>query len=116
MENIGNFLDACVAYGVPKADLFQTVDLYEGQNIPQVCVCVCTHCLQCSTWSPTMYKCVAKTIGDLLPLVFQWYSDIGRGTTVHCIPQCVGKLRTVWRECSLLVWCSGSIVRLHCKQ
>ncbi len=36
MENIGNFLSACEAYGCPKADLFQTVDLYEGQNIPQV--------------------------------------------------------------------------------
>ena len=36
MENIGNFLSACEAYGVPKSDLFQTVDLYEGQNIPQV--------------------------------------------------------------------------------
>ena len=36
MENIGNFLDACVAYGVPKTDLFQTVDLFEAQNIPQV--------------------------------------------------------------------------------
>ena len=36
MENIGRFLDACTAYGVPKSDFFQTVDLYEGQNIPQV--------------------------------------------------------------------------------
>lgn len=36
MENIGFFLDACVNFGVPKADLFQTVDLYEGENIPQV--------------------------------------------------------------------------------
>ena len=36
MENIGNFLSACEAYGVPKSDMFQTVDLYEGQNIPQV--------------------------------------------------------------------------------
>ena len=38
MENIGNFLEAAAAYGVPKTDLFQTVDLYEGENIPQVCV------------------------------------------------------------------------------
>lgn len=35
MENIGNFLSACEAYGLVKADLFQTVDLYEGENIPQ---------------------------------------------------------------------------------
>ena len=36
MENIGNFLDAAGQLGVAKNDLFQTVDLYEGQNIPQV--------------------------------------------------------------------------------
>ena len=36
MENIGNFLSACEAYGVPKADMFQTVDLYEEQNMAQV--------------------------------------------------------------------------------
>lgn len=36
MENIGNFLDACERYGVAKVDLFQTVDLYEQQNMPQV--------------------------------------------------------------------------------
>ena len=36
MENIGNFLAACEAYGVSKLDLFQTVDLYEAENMPQV--------------------------------------------------------------------------------
>lgn len=36
MENIGNFLDGCVAYGLTKTDIFQTVDLYEAVNIPQV--------------------------------------------------------------------------------
>jgi len=36
MENIGNFLSFCEEIGVPKTDIFQTVDLYEGQNIPQV--------------------------------------------------------------------------------
>ena len=36
MENIGNFLTQCEAYGLTKQDLFQTVDLYEGQNMPQV--------------------------------------------------------------------------------
>ena len=36
MENIGNFLSGCEAYGCPKTDIFQTVDLYEAQNIPQV--------------------------------------------------------------------------------
>ena len=36
MENISNFLGACEAYGVAKTDLFQTVDLYENQNMVQV--------------------------------------------------------------------------------
>ncbi|XP_020605590.1 transgelin-like [Orbicella faveolata] len=36
MENIGKFLEFCDSLGVPKTDVFQTVDLYEGQNIPQV--------------------------------------------------------------------------------
>ena len=36
MENIGNFLQACEAYGVNKQDLFQTVDLYEAGNMNSV--------------------------------------------------------------------------------
>lgn len=36
MENIGNFLAACEKVGCNKGDLFQTVDLYESSNIPQV--------------------------------------------------------------------------------
>ena len=36
MENIGKFLEAIDTYGVSKADSFQTVDLYEAQNIPAV--------------------------------------------------------------------------------
>ena len=37
MENIGNFLTACEKEcGLKKTDLFQTVDLYEAQNMPQV--------------------------------------------------------------------------------
>jgi len=36
MENIGNFLTACDKLGIKKLDLFQTVDLYEGTNMPQV--------------------------------------------------------------------------------
>ena len=38
MENIGNFLTACERFGLMKADLFQTVDLFEAQNMPQVVV------------------------------------------------------------------------------
>lgn len=36
MENISNFLAAVEGYGVSRHDLFQTVDLYEGQNMVQV--------------------------------------------------------------------------------
>lgn len=36
MENIGNFLSACDKIEVSKTDLFQTVDLYEANNIPAV--------------------------------------------------------------------------------
>ena len=33
MENIGFFLSACESFGLTKQDLFQTVDLYEGENV-----------------------------------------------------------------------------------
>jgi hypothetical protein len=36
MENIGKFLEYCDTIGVPKSDMFQTVDLYEKQNMPGV--------------------------------------------------------------------------------
>jgi len=36
MENISNFLTACESFGCRRTDLFQTVDLYEAGNIPQV--------------------------------------------------------------------------------
>lgn len=36
MENIGKFLQGCEDLGLNKIDLFQTVALYEGTNIPQV--------------------------------------------------------------------------------
>merc|ERR1719361_2617326 len=36
MENINQFLTACEKLGCKKLDLFQTVDLYEQGNIPQV--------------------------------------------------------------------------------
>jgi len=36
MENINNFLEQAARIGVPKNDLFQTIDLYEQQNLNQV--------------------------------------------------------------------------------
>ncbi|XP_063956649.1 transgelin-2-like [Lytechinus pictus] len=38
MENIGNFLGGCENLGISKVELFQTVDLYEANNIPQVII------------------------------------------------------------------------------
>jgi len=36
MQNINSFLSACKSLGVPKHDLFVTVDLFEEKNIPCV--------------------------------------------------------------------------------
>ena len=38
MDNIANYLKACTALGVPSEDLFQTVALFEGQNMPAVLI------------------------------------------------------------------------------
>eukprot|EP01135_Chromosphaera_perkinsii_P009708 Nk52_evm1s1843 gene=Nk52_evmTU1s1843 len=41
MENIGNFLTACSnVFGVPANESFQTVDLFENQNMRQVLICI----------------------------------------------------------------------------
>ena len=40
MENIQAFLVAARKYGVPAEELFQTADLYERRNIPQVVLCL----------------------------------------------------------------------------
>ena len=36
MENISKFLSGAEKLGVPKHDMFQTVDLYEKKNMTQV--------------------------------------------------------------------------------
>ncbi|XP_046391814.1 muscle-specific protein 20-like isoform X1 [Ischnura elegans] len=36
MDNISQFQKACVKYGVPDVDLFQTVDLWDKKNIANV--------------------------------------------------------------------------------
>jgi len=40
MENITNFQAAAKKYGVAEIDVFQTVDLWERRNIPQVTQCI----------------------------------------------------------------------------
>lgn len=40
MENINAFTDAARKYGVPDSENFQTVALFEGQNMKQVLICI----------------------------------------------------------------------------
>jgi len=40
MENITTFVAFCENYGMDKTGTFQTVDLYDGRNMPQVLNCV----------------------------------------------------------------------------
>ncbi|XP_040575082.1 myophilin [Lepeophtheirus salmonis] len=40
MENINAFLRAAKDYGVPEEEVFQTPDLFEARNIPQVIICL----------------------------------------------------------------------------
>ena len=37
MENVQAFLAGAKAYGLPDEEVFQTPDLFEARNIPQVC-------------------------------------------------------------------------------
>lgn len=65
MENINSFQNAAKRYGVPETDVFQTVDLWERRNIPQVTQCVMalgravsivTHCFN-NQLSHTLLQC-----------------------------------------------------------
>ena len=40
MENVQSFLTAAKKYGVPDEEVFQTPDLFEARNIPQVSLCI----------------------------------------------------------------------------
>ena len=37
MENIDKFIQNCKKFGLKDGDLFQTADLFESQNMSQVC-------------------------------------------------------------------------------
>ena len=40
MENVQSFLAAAKKYGVPDEEVFQTPDLFEARNVPQVALCL----------------------------------------------------------------------------
>lgn len=40
MENINLFLEAAVKFGVPRQETFQSVDLWEKQNLTAVLMCL----------------------------------------------------------------------------
>lgn len=40
MENVQRFQAAIKKYGVPEEEIFQTADLFERRNIPQVTLCL----------------------------------------------------------------------------
>ncbi|KAK0082413.1 hypothetical protein PV325_010422, partial [Microctonus aethiopoides] len=40
MENVQRFQAAIKNYGVPQEEIFQTADLFERRNIPQVTLCL----------------------------------------------------------------------------
>lgn len=57
MENIAHFLAGADKLGVPKHDLFQTIDLYEKKNMTQVRV-------QCEEksfeWAKSEFSCIGR--------------------------------------------------------
>lgn len=59
MENINAFLAGCTKLGVPKSDVFMTVDLYERKNLLQVVQCI---------YAFARHACAAPA-GSRLPLL-----------------------------------------------
>ncbi|CAF4205684.1 unnamed protein product, partial [Rotaria magnacalcarata] len=70
-ENIALFQNAARAYGLGDAQLFQTIDLFEKRNIPQVTLCLFVlrrlaqkKKLNGSTFSPRVSEADAREFSD----------------------------------------------------
>lgn len=51
MENLTKFTEACKRFGVDEMDVFQSVDLWERRNIPQVSQCILALGRAVSKWT-----------------------------------------------------------------
>jgi hypothetical protein len=60
MENIEMFTKACKEYGLTDAETFQTVDLWDGENMHQVCICI--HALGRKVFVLILHNCRKKSI------------------------------------------------------
>ena len=67
MENITMFLTFCENYGVPKSGQFQTVDLYEGTNMPQFLSCIQQLGSEVDLW-PALWTPLTLTLMTTLTL------------------------------------------------
>ena len=71
------FLTQCERFGCNKLDMFQTVDLYEAQNLPQVCIyvqcystCTCYIIDICVIMSVVQFLALEYSLPDLcIPFV-----------------------------------------------
>ena len=78
MENITNFLTACEKYGVAKTDLFQTVDLFEKQNMWQVVLCI-------YALGRKVGRCGACSFSDFLYVILSssYLNDLGLSVSIE---------------------------------
>jgi hypothetical protein len=66
MENISQFLEFAKRFGVKDVDLFQTVDLFEGKDIPQVGFKTHTLLFQVIVTLLSLKRLIQNRPGDML--------------------------------------------------